>query len=959
MKLGKISMCLLGGMMLLSCTNNGYQITDKGVIVEVTNQQENGARKVRLEAIGEKLIRVSATPDKKFADTESLIIVPQAEKTAFQVEDLDEAVALKTTEVTATVNKTTGQVVFADAEGNQILAEEQGGRTFEPFETDGKQAYSVRQIFQSAGDDEGFYGLGQHQADEFNYKGKNEELFQYNTKVSVPFVVSNKNYGILWDSYSLLRFGNPEDYSQLGELFNLYDKEGKVGALTGTYTPAKGKDVLVRREEAIYFEHLVRGDLSRVVNLPEKFPFQGSKVVYEGEIEPKEAGLYRFILYYAGYMTVSIDGIEVVPERWRTAWNPNSYKFNVEMEGGKRVPIKIEWEPDGGVSYCGLRAYAPVDKAEQQKMSWWGEMQEQEDYYFIHGDNMDEIISGYRTLTGKAQVMPKWAMGYWQSREKYNTRDEVLSTLKGFRNRQIPIDNIVIDWLHWEQDSWGSHEFDLARFPDPKGMVDSIHAMNGRVMISVWPKFYATTEHYKEFDEKGWMYQQAIQDSIRDWVGPGYLGSFYDAYDPEARKLFWNQIQDHYYPLGFDAWWMDASEPNIRDCTDIEYRKDLCGPTALGPSDQYFNAYALVNADAIYNGQRSANPDKRVFLLTRSGFAGLQRYSTATWSGDIATRWEDMKAQISAGLNFAVSGIPYWTMDIGGFCVENRYVAGQELYNRTGRENADYKEWRELNTRWYQFGAFCPLFRAHGQYPFREIWNIAPEGHPCYNSVVYYTKLRYNLMPYIYSMAGMTHFDDYTMMRPLVMDFTADAAVNNIGDQYMFGPALMVAPVYEYGARERSMYFPAGAGWYDFYSGKFVEGGRQLVVDAPYERIPLYVRQGAILPMGPDMQYSDEKPAEKITLYVYAGANGEFTLYEDENVNYNYEKGAYSMIPMNYNDADGTLTFGARQGEFEGMLKERTFCVVKVSADAPVGVGAKNAKAVEVKYNGEAQTIQL
>lgn len=952
-------MCLLGGMMLLSCTNNGYQITDKGVIVEVTNQQENGARKVRLEAVGEKLIRVSATPNKKFADTESLIIVPQAEKTAFQVEDLGEAVALRTSEVTATVNKTTGQVVFADAEGNQILAEEQGGRTFEPFEADGKQAYSVRQIFQSAGDDEGFYGLGQHQADEFNYKGKNEELFQYNTKVSVPFVVSNKNYGILWDSYSLLRFGNPEDYSQLGEVFNLYDKEGKEGALTGTYTPAKGEDVLVRREGSIYFEHLVRGDLSRVVNLPEKFPFQGSKVVYEGEIEPKGAGLYRFILYYAGYMTVNIDGKEVVPERWRTAWNPNSYKFSVEMEGGKRVPIKIEWEPDGGVSYCGLRAYAPMDKAEQQKMSWWGEMQEQEDYYFIYGDNMDEIISGYRTLTGKAQVMPKWAMGYWQSREKYNTRDEVLSTLKGFRNRQIPIDNIVIDWLHWEQDSWGSHEFDLARFPDPKGMVDSIHAMNGRVMISVWPKFYATTEHYKEFDEKGWMYQQAIQDSIRDWVGPGYLGSFYDAYDPEARKLFWNQIQDHYYPLGFDAWWMDASEPNIRDCTDIEYRKDLCGPTALGPSDQYFNAYALVNADAIYNGQRSADPDKRVFLLTRSGFAGLQRYSTATWSGDIATRWEDMKAQISAGLNFAVSGIPYWTMDIGGFCVENRYVAGQELYNRTGRENADYKEWRELNTRWYQFGAFCPLFRAHGQYPFREIWNIAPEGHPCYNSVVYYTKLRYNLMPYIYSMAGMTHFADYTMMRPLVMDFTADAAVNNIGDQYMFGPALMVAPVYEYGARERSMYFPAGAGWYDFYSGKFVEGGQQLVVDAPYERIPLYVRQGAILPMGPDMQYSDEKPAEEITLYVYAGANGEFTLYEDENVNYNYEKGAYAMIPMNYNDADGTLTFGVRQGEFEGMLKERTFRVVKVSADSPVGVGAKNAKAVEVKYNGEAQTIQL
>jgi len=952
MKLGKISMCLLGGMMLLSCTNNGYQITDKGVIVEVTNQQENGARKVRLEAIGEKLIRVSATPDKKFADTESLIIVPQAEKTAFQVEDLGEAVVLKTSEVTATVNKTTGQVVFADAEGNQILAEEQGGRTFEPFEADGKQAYSVRQIFQSAGDDEGFYGLGQHQADEFNYKEKNEELFQYNTKVSVPFVVSNKNYGILWDSYSLLRFGNPEDYSQLGEVFNLYDKEGKEGALTGTYTPAKGADVLVRREESIYFEHLVRGDLSRVVNLPEKFPFQGSKVVYEGEIQPKEAGLHRFILDDAGYMTVTIDGKEVVPERWRTAWNPNSYKFSVEMEGGKRVPIKIEWEPDGGVSYCGLRAYAPVDKAEQQKMSWWGEMQEQEDYYFIHGDNMDEIISGYRTLTGKAQVMPKWAMGYWQSREKYNTRDEVLSTLKGFRNRQIPIDNIVIDWLHWEQDSWGSHEFDLARFPDPKGMVDSIHAMNGRVMISVWPKFYATTEHYKEFDEKGWMYQQAIQDSIRDWVGPGYLGSFYDAYDSEARKLFWNQIQDHYYPLGFDAWWMDASEPNIRDCTDIEYRKDLCGPTALGPSDQYFNAYALVNADAIYNGQRGVDNDKRVFLLTRSGFAGLQRYSTATWSGDIATRWEDMKAQISAGLNFAISGIPYWTMDIGGFCVENRYVAGQEIFNRTGKENADHKEWRELNTRWFQFGAFCPLFRAHGQYPFREPWEIAPEGHPAYESIVYYTKLRYALMPYVYSLAGKTWFEDYTIMRPLVMDFIEDKAVENIGDAYMFGPAFLVAPVYEYGARSREVYFPECQGWYDFYSNEFVEGGQAKTVAAPYDRMPLYVRAGAIVPFGPEIQWSDEKPADVIDLYVYQGADGEFTLYEDENVNYNYEKGAYSKIAFSYDDRMKLLSIEEREGEFPGMLEERTFNIIPVSKN---GVG----KTQTVKYNGLSMKVVL
>jgi len=411
-------------------------------------------------------------------------------------------------------------------------------------------------------------------------------------------------------------------------------------------------------------------------------------------------------------------------------------------------------------------------------------------------------------------------------------------------------------------------------------------------------------------------------------------------------------MYEHYYPLGIDAWWMDASEPNIRDCTNMEYRKALCGPTALGSSTEFFNAYALVNADAIYNGQRGVDPDKRVFLLTRSGFAGLQRYSTATWSGDIATRWEDMKAQISAGLNFAVSGIPYWTMDIGGFCVENRYVAAQQEWERTGKENADYKEWRELNTRWFQFGAFCPLYRAHGQFPFREPWEIAPEGHPAYESIVYYSKLRYRLMPYIYSLAGMTYFKDYTIMRPLVMDFMADANVLNISDTYMFGPAFMAAPVYEYGARTRDIYFPECEGWYDFYTGRYQEGGVRRTVDAPYDRMPLYVRAGSVVPFGPDMKWSDEKPADVIDLYVYQGADGSFTLYEDENVNYNYEKGAYAMIDFTYDDSMRLLSIGEYKGEFPGRLEERTFNVIPVSKD---GVG----KAKTVKYNGLAMKVVL
>ena len=549
-------------------------------------------------------------------------------------------------------------------------------------------------------------------------------------------------------------------------------------------------------------------------------------------------------------------------------------------------------------------------------------------------------------------------MGFWQSREKYNTRRELLDVLYEFPRRRIPLDNIVIDWNHWPENAWGSHEFDLKRFPDPKGMVDSIHALNAKIMISVWPKFYTNTGHFKEFEEKGWMYMQSVRDSLRDWVGPGYRYGFYDAYAPEARKLFWKQMQDHYCPLGIDAWWMDASEPNVRDCTDMQYRKALCGPTALGPSTQYFNAYALMNAEAIYDGQRKMDPDRRVFLLTRSGFAGLQRYSTATWSGDIATRWEDMKAQISAGLNFAMSGIPYWTMDIGGFCVERRYEKAQREWNRTKKENADYKEWRELNARWYQFGAFCPLYRSHGQFPYREIWNIAPEGHPAYQSMVYYTRLRYRMIPYIYSLAGMTHFNDYTIMRALVMDFGKDKNVLDISDQFMFGPALMACPVYTYKARQRKVYFPDGNGWYDFYTGKYITGGQTLTVDAPYEQIPLYVRSGAILPYGPDLQYTGEKTASEIILYVYTGQDGAFTLYEDENENYNYEKGQYSMIPFKYDEATRSLTIGKRQGEFSGMLKERTFRIVTVS---PTQMQAfdPDASGKTITYNGGKQTIRL
>ena len=702
-------------------------------------------------------------------------------------------------------------------------------------------------------------------------------------------------------------------------------------------------------------------DKGGIQNLPKGFALNGSKVVYEGYVEAPTNSFYQFILYYAGYMKIYIDGKLVVPERWRTAWNPNSYKFETPIKKGVKTSIRIEWQPDGDVSYCGLRVAAPRSEAEKNQLSIWSEMSPDMDYYFIAGQNLDEVISGYRTLTGKASLYPKWTLGFWQSRERYQSSKDIEDNMKKFRDLHIPVDNIVQDWNYWKLDSWGSHEFETARYPNPQAMLDSVHAMNGRFMISVWPKFYDTVKNYKELDSKGWMYHQAIKDDIHDWLG--FRGSFYDAYSDGARKMFWRQMDENLYTkykFGVDAWWMDASEPNVRDCTPMWYRKALSGPTALGTSTEYFNAYSIVNADAIYNGQRSVNPNQRVFLLTRSGFAGEQRYSTATWSGDIATRWEDMRAQMTAGLNYSMAGLPFWGMDQGGFCVENRYVAAQQEFDKTGKENADLKEWRELQARWNQFGCFVPLYRTHGQWPTREVWNIAPADHPAYKTIVAYDKLRYRLMPYLYSMAGMVHFKDYTMMRGLVMDFNGDDNVYDIKDQWMFGPALMACPVGEYQKYSRNVYLPKQKGWYDFYTGKHYAGGQTIVADAPFDKIPVFVPEGSILPVGPEMEWSDQKKAELIDLYVYAGKDGSYTLYEDEGTNYNYEKGKYAMIDFKYNDAHKTITIAARKGAFDGMLQKRRFNIVLVSDNNQQGISlAKAPKGKMVKYAGKAVTVKL
>ena len=890
---------------------------------------KTGAGTVRLQVVSPEIVRVSVAPDGKFQDRQSLTVVPQGACSDFELSDAMGKVRLATSALSVEVYKADGSIQFYRADGTPLALD--GRSSFQPIEVEGKKAWSTTVSFASP-DDEAFYGLGQHQAGEFNHKGRQEELFQYNTKISVPMVVSNKGYGLLFDAYSLSRWGTDQPYRQLGEVFDLQ--------LKGTYKAFDGT-VLEQPEDSLFYENEFA-----IKKLPE-VKLAGATVAYDGTITARESGDYHFIQYYAGFQRTLIGGKEVMSRRWRPAWNPNSYKFTVHLEAGVPTPLHIDWDPDGDVSYIGLRV-APLRSAEDEsRLMFWSEFEPQLDYYFMVGDNYDGVIKGYRQLTGNAPVMPKWVLGFWQSRERYSTQEDLVGTLAEMRRRHIPVDNIVQDWQYWTDDEWGSHEFDPERYPDPEKMLDDVHALHGRFMISVWPKFYTNTEHYRELKEAGYAYTHAEEAGLEDWLG--HKQSFYDAYAPGGRKLFWQQMDETLYTRfgrKIDAWWMDASEPNLRDCLPIDYMKWLTTPTALGPSTEYLNAYALVNAQAIYEGQRSVDPDKRVFLLTRNGFAGLQRYSTASWSGDIGTSWTDMRMQMAAGLGYSMSGIPFWGMDIGGFSVMSKFYDAA---------NAD--EWQELQTRWHQFGTFVPLFRAHGQWPRRELWNIAPEGSKAYESILWYMRLRYRLMPYLYSLTGKVNYDDYTIMRGLPMDYPEDPEVRDLSDQWMLGPAFMACPVYEYGARSRSVYFPMG-GWYDFYSGSYMVGGKRFTVKAPYERMPLYVREGSIVPIGPEMEWSDEKPADDILLLVYAGADASFTLYEDDGLTYAYEKGAFSRIDIRWDDAARELCLGEREGSYPGMLGSRTFRVLVIDPEHPVPFGA-DVNALSVSYDGQSQNIGL
>jgi alpha-D-xyloside xylohydrolase len=719
-------------------------------------------------------------------------------------------------------------------------------------------------------------------------------------------------------------------------------------------------------------------------------------------------------------------------------------------------------------------------------MEIWSEVGDGIDYYFISGKDIDEVVSGYRKLTGQAPLFPKWAYGFFQSKERYKSQEELVGIVDKLRERQIPLDCIVQDWHYWDPQPWGSHYMNQQRFPDPVKMTSDIHNKHAKVIISIWGKFEPGSSNFDEMKKNGFLWNAVPWDS----------GRYYNAYSPAARSLYWKQIKDSLYTKGFDGWWLDASEPDIGDLRNDAAKRLMSNN--LGTGARYFNTYSLMTTKAVYEGQRQATSDKRVYILTRSAFAGQQRNAATTWSGDITASWDVFHKQIPAGLNFCFAGIPYWTTDIGGYTV---LVPG-------GCDNDMYKE---LFTRWYQYGTFCPVFRVHGSSTPREIWRFGEKGSWSYDTQLKFDNLRYRLMPYIYSLGWKVTHDNYTIMRGLTFDFASDSKVYNIDDQFMFGPSMLVNPVtqamyypwgetdsgrviqsqnlvdlngkpgligeyyegmnfdrlfttradqkidfdwgegapmqgmtqdtfsirwkgqvvapetgeytfntrtddgvrlyvdnklivdywqdqapliqsgkifleagkkyeikFEYyenamGAvaqlrwiipsekkvsdvklpdKTRNVYLPGAEPWIDFWTGKTFSGGQTITAPAPIDILPLYVKAGSIIPMGPFLQYTAQKPADPIELRIYPGADGKFELYEDEGDNYNYEKGKYAIIPFSWNDKTKTLIIGDRKGEFEGMLKERTINIVMVNQSVGLGVEPSTVYKT-IKYSGK------
>lgn len=600
--------------------------------------------------------------------------------------------------------------------------------------------------------------------------------------------------------------------------------------------------------------------------------------------------------------------------------------------------------------------YSPTTYTDNpQEMSFDSEVGECMDYYFMYGGNADGVIAQIRDLTGQAPMYPLWTFGFWQSRERYKSQKETMEVVDKYRELGIPLDGIIQDWQYWGPNSnWNSMNFDNPEFPDPQKMIDHVKKKNAKIMISIWASFGPDTNPYKDLEKINALF------NFKTWPADGGVKA-YDAYNEKARDIYWEHLNKGLFSKGIDAWWTDSTEP---DHLDVQER-DFDIPTAMGTYRSVVNAFPLMSNKGVYEHQRAVTSDKRVYLLTRCAFAGQQRYAANTWSGDVMCNWETFRKQIPTGLNFSLSGIPYWNTDIGGFFAWP-YHGG-----------AENKAYHELYTRWFQYGTFLPMQRSHGSGVKKEIYNLGKKGDWVYDSEEKYINLRYALLPYLYSTGWQVTDNAGSFLRALFMDFNEDQKVHTISNQYMFGKAFLVTPVtknmYVFSDKEQwkdpyedfsktgtqDVYLPKGTKWFDFWTGEVLNGGQMVTKEVPIDIIPLYVRAGSIVPFGPKVQYSTEKKWNNLEIRIYPGADGEFVLYEDENDNYNYEKGAYSTIKFTWDDANRTLNIAGREGTFPGMLKSRKFNIVVVDKENGTGSVQSTKFTKSVSYGGKKKSVKL
>ncbi len=655
------------------------------------------------------------------------------------------------------------------------------------------------------------------------------------------------------------------------------------------------------------------------------------KILYHGRIHfewQEDEALYGMGQYEEGYLNLRGQRIYM-------------HQANLKIA----VPMMVSTQGYGLLFDC----YSPMIFNDNNFGSYvYTEAVSQMDYYFIEGDSMDSVIGGYRYLTGKASMLPKWSFGFIQSLERYETGKELVDTVQEYRRREVPLDCIVLDWQSWAGDLWGQKTFDEERFGNPTELVRQLHDLNAHFMISIWPNMTRKSDNYKEMATAGCTLPQS---------------EIYDAYRQEGRDLYWEQVNRGLFSHGIDAWWCDSSEPFTPEWNDkVRPEPDLNqsafhAMASLYVDPEYTNAYGLFHGQGIYEGQRQVREDKRVVNLTRSGYIGQQKYGVILWSGDISASWTTLKKQIPAGLNLCASGLPYWTLDIGAFFVKQ----GEPWF-----WDGDYEDgnldlgYRELYTRWYQLGAFLPIFRSHGTDTRREIWQFGEKGEMFYDTIKAFTELRYKLFPMIYSMAAGVHFRDETIMRVLAFDFPKDKNVYSIKDQYMFGQQMMVCPVCEPmyyapqsdkiydGEKTRPVYLPETSVWYDYWSKKAHRGGQSIVAQAPIEYIPVYVKGGSILVLGDVAQSSQDLDINAYQVEIYPGENCRFVLYLDEGDNYNFEKGACAFIEFVWDDQEQCLIIEKCQGSYTNMPETIDFAIQYIGGDMDVQ---------NICYTGERKVI--